>query len=111
MDTRAIWQYDPISSAWSLYLVRSTSLGFEIAVRRDDGRVDWERRDPAVRTDDPPLIRIDDWILRDVVLPAAPGAAKPEQALGRVEALAEALQVERGRVDTVLGALLEGQGR
>ncbi len=109
MDTRAIWQYEPIMDSWSLYLVRGgsgSSLGMQVAFRDTDGTIGWADHDPAQRHDDPPLLVLPAWILADVVLPAAPGAPTAKQQAGRVDALEQALEVERGRVDTILTALL-----
>jgi len=109
MDTRAIWQYEPVMASWSLYLVRGQSgsgLGMQVAFRDTDGTIGWADHDPAQRYDGPPLLVLPDWILTDIVLPAAPGAPTAKQQAGRVDALEQALEVERGRVDKVLGALL-----
>lgn len=112
MDTRAVWQYEPVMDSWSLHLVRGqpgTDLGMQVASREADGTIGWQAHDPTVRYDGPPLLVLPAWILTDVVLPAAPGAPNAKQQVGRVDALEQALQVERGRVDKVLGALLNQQ--
>jgi hypothetical protein len=110
MDTRAVWQYEPVMSSWSLHLVRGqpgSSLGTQVAFRDVDGTIGWADHEPAQRYDGPPLLVLPAWILTDVVLPAAPGAPNARQQAGRVDALEQALEVERRRVDTVLEALLE----
>jgi hypothetical protein len=106
MDTRAIWRDNPMRQTWSLHLVRGgRGAGlYEVAFASPNGMLTWATRDMAANHDDPPLLELPDWILREIVLPAAPGATQPAQAAGRVDALEEALSVERGRVDQVLAA-------
>jgi hypothetical protein len=90
MDTRAIWQYEPVMGSWSLHLVRGqpgSSLGTQIASREADGTIGWQDHDPAARYDGPPLLTLPAWILTDIVLPAAPGAPNTKQQAGRVDAL------------------------
>jgi hypothetical protein len=111
MDTRAIWRDNPMTLTWALHLVRGGAGAglYEVAVRDPaSGQLRWETRDAAMVHDDPPLLELPDWILRDLVLPAAPGAARPGQQAGRVDALEEALTVERGRVDRILATALGG---
>lgn len=113
MDTKAVWKHDPLMNTWSLWIVRR--IGFndmDIAVRQPDGQIAWEPRNPVVQNTDPPLITLPADLLEDVVLPAAPGALVPASAtLEGKNALQEALEVERERVDLVIDELLKKVGR
>jgi hypothetical protein len=110
VDTRAIWRDDPMRLTWSLHLVRGARGAgrYEVALPNLAGGITWAERTTGAAHDDPPLLELPDWILRDVVLPAAPGAPKPAQLAGRVDQLTEDLSVERGRVDRILDAILNG---
>ncbi len=112
-EVRAIWRDDPATLSWRLWLVRDHWQGggrYEIALREPDGQLRWEERDAAVWADDPPLLQVDDRLLREVILPAAPGIPQVIQATGELEGaqriLAEALRMERDRVDKVLDRLV-----
>jgi hypothetical protein len=107
-EVRAVWRDNPMTRTWALWLVRPgwTAGTYESAVRDPEtGRLDWQVRDAGTVNDDPPLLELDDDLLK-LALEAAPGAARPAQAEGRADALAEALAVERGRVDQVLDRLV-----
>jgi hypothetical protein len=110
MRERAVWRHNPMTLSWSLHLVREAFGGWELALREEDGRLRWEARDPAVMPEAPPLLEFPEHLLRDVVLPAAPGWPTAEQAQGRVEALEDSLSAERLRVDEVLDRLLRSRG-
>jgi hypothetical protein len=112
-DTRAIWRDNPMTLTWSLHLVRGgRGAGlYEVALPNLAGGITWAERTTGVAYDDPPLLTLPDWILRDLVLPAAPGAPKPAQLAGRVDQLTADLEVERARVDRVLAAALQGVSR
>jgi hypothetical protein len=112
-DTRAIWRDNPMTLSWALHLVRGRAGAglYEVAQTLPGGGLVWKARTVGANHDDPPLLELPDWILREVVLPAAPGAPRPGQQAGRVDALEEALATERGRVDRILVTALEGHRR
>ena len=107
-EARAVWRDNPMTRTWALWLVRGgwTAGTYETAIRLPDGGLDWQVRDAATVNDDPPLLELPEDLLR-LALAAAPGAAMPDQQAGRLDAVTEALALERGRVDKVLDRLVE----